>query len=214
MPHKIRIVCLHLFCMGLFLVSGTSFAQELSGPVCEVVIYDETSELEEFMLEVDLARSNVAAYERIFKMIEGLWEGKTIPRMDYIEAKYDLDAAKLTLEKAALMLERQKSLVEQYSLICYGAESEGDSLERAIRKEYVRYRRADCDALAKGIEVAENNLEFNREYLEQILKLRKENYATNTQVVLAELDVELEEKSLADARRRTAVCRDELADLE
>jgi hypothetical protein len=35
-----------------------------------------------------------------------------------------------------------------------------------------------------------------------------------SQVILAELDVELEEKSLADAKRRTATCRSELPGLE
>jgi len=200
--------------MVIFMASGASVAQELSAPVCEIVIQDEKTELEEFMLDVDLARSNFSAYQRIFKMIEGLWEGKTIPRMDYIKAKYDLDAAKLDLEKAALVLERQKALVDQFRLICDRKGTDRDSSERAIRQAYMRYRRADCGALAKGIEVAETNLEFNREYLEQILKLRSENFATNTQVILAELDVELEEKRLADARNRTATCQAELADLE
>lgn len=189
-------------------------AQDLSASVCEVVIYDESTDLEDYMLTVDLARSNYDAYKRIFEMIEGLWDGKTIPRMDYIEAKHDLDASRLDLERSGLIVERQESLVEQYRLICKGAGSDRGAWEQAIRESYLRYRRADCDALAKGIEVAATNLEFNREYLKQIHKLRKENFATNTQVVMAELDVEREEKNLADAQRRTSACRAELANLE
>ena len=169
-------------------------AQDYPASVCRVVIYDELTELEDARLAVDLAKSNFAAYEKILKMIEGLWEAQTIPRMDYIKAKYDRDAAQLELEKADLILERQEALT--------------------IRKAYLNYRRADCDSQAKAIEVATTNLEYNREYLKQILKLRQENFATNTQVILAELDVELEEKSLANAKRRTAVCRAELPDLE
>ncbi len=214
MPYKIRPVLWASLWGMFFIVTDAAVAQELSAPVCEVVIYDEKTELEEFTLDVDLARSNFSAYQKIFKMIEGLWEGKAIPRMDYIKAKYDLDAAKLDLEKAALVLERQGALVDQFRLICDDRGTDRDSLERAIQKAYMRYRRADCDALAKGIEVAATNLEFNREYLEQILKLRRENFATNTQVVLAELDVELEEKRLADARNRAAACQAELDDLE
>jgi hypothetical protein len=191
-----------------------AIAQDLSRSVCEVVIYDENSELEESRLAVDLAKSNYESYTKIFKMIEGLWEGKTIPRMDYVEARHDQDAARLELEKSGLMLERQAALVEQYRLICDGTGSDRDGRERAIREAYLRYRRADCGSLAKGIEVAGTNLEFYREYLMQIQKLREEKFATNTQVVLAQLDVEREEKSLEDAKRRTSACRDEMSVLD
>lgn len=186
-------------------------SQSLPAPVCEVKIYDENAELEDSKIDVDLARSRYEAYQKIFKMIEGLWEGKTIPRMDYIKAKYDQDAAKLELERSRLLLERQAALVEQYRLICSESESDRDA---AVREAYLRYRRADCDSKAKSIEVASTNLEFNREYLNSILDLRKKNYATDVQVILAELDVELEEKSLADAQRRTKICRSDLADFD
>jgi len=200
--------------MVFFIAASPSVAQDLSAHICEVVIYDENTELQDSMLAVDLARSNFAAYKRIFEMIEGLWEGRTIPRMDYIEAKHDLDAARLDLERAGLILDRQDALVEQYRLVCKGAGSDRDAWEQAIRKQYLRYRRSDCDALAKGAEVAATNLEFRREYLTQIHKLREEKFATNTQVVLAELDVEREEKNLADAQRRAAVCNAEIEGLK
>ena len=149
-------------------------------------------------------------------MIEGLWEAKTIPRMDYIKAKYDRDAAQLELERADLILERQAALLEQYRLICdsAGSEKEIQERERAIRKAYLKYRWADCGSQDKAIKVAMTNLEYNREYLKNILKLRREKFATNTQVILAELDVELEEKSLADAKPRAATCHAELDELE
>jgi len=191
-------------------------AQDLSVPVCNVVVYDEQSELEDAAIALELARSSFGTYEKIFEMIRKLWEAGTVPSMDYIKAKYDRDAARLTLEKANLILERQSSLVEQYRLICGGKESGSGNQERvnAIRKTYVRYRQTDCDSSAKGIEVAATNLEFNREYLKKILKLRQENTATQVQVVLAELDVEREEKSLGDAKHRTETCRADLIGLQ
>ena len=183
--------------------------QSLPPPVCEVVVYDEQGELEDAQLEVDLARSSFAAYERVFAMIQGLWEARTIPYMDYLKAKYDRDAARLKLEKADLILERQSALVEQYRLVCGSPGGGGGTKDVAgeIRKAFLHYRQSDCGSLAKSIEVAENNLEYNREYLKQIHKLREGKVATNTQVVLAELQVELEEKNLADAKRRTKACR-------
>jgi outer membrane protein TolC len=189
-------------------------AQDFLNSVCRVAVYDEYVELEDSRIAVDLARSRFGAYEKIFKMIEGLWEGKTIPRMDYIKAKYDLDASRIQLEQNGLILERQSALLEQYRLICSEQDSEIDDLEEAIWGSYVKYRKADCGAMAKSIEVAETNLEYNREYLQNILKLRSENFATNTQVVMSELDVELEEKSLEDAKRRTSACRAELEEIE
>jgi outer membrane protein TolC len=188
------------------------FAQDLPAPFCEVVIHDEAAELEDARIAVDLARSDFAAYEKIFKMIEGLQEAGTIPHMDYLKAKYDRDAAKLALEASDLILERQAALVEQYRLICNKTASGSGPQERAgaIRKAYARYRQADCNSLAKAIEVAATRLEFNREFLKKTVELRREKFATNTQVVLAELDVDREEKNLADAKHRTATCRSEL----
>ena len=201
----------------IFVVSAPSgIAQDILRPVCNLVIHDEQSKLEDARITVELAKSRHSAYLRIFEMIEGLWAARTISRMDYIRAKYDRDASRLELEKADLLLEKQTSLVDQYRLICDRTEPQHGKGERdeVIRKEYLHYRRADCDSLAKAIEVAETKLEYNRAYLQSILELRRGNVATQTQVILAELEVELEEKSLADARRRTEACRAQTAVLE
>ena len=54
-------------------------AQDVPAPVCDVAIYEELSELADARAAVDLARSDFAAYEKIFDMIKGLWDAKTIP---------------------------------------------------------------------------------------------------------------------------------------
>jgi hypothetical protein len=203
----------------MFLIAGSIMyvrAQDLSAPFCEAAIYEEMTELEDARNATSLNQSTFAAYEKIFGMIKRLREAQTIPEMDYIKAKYDRDASKLSLEQADLILERQSALVEQYRLICYkpSADKENGDRASAIRKAYLQYRRADCNSLAKGIEIAANNLEYNREYLKKISKLRDEKFANNTQVIMAELDVEHEEKNLADAKNRAGVCRAELLKLE
>jgi hypothetical protein len=183
--------------------------------MCALVIHEEQTELEEAMLFVELARSDFAAYEQIMTMIEGLWQAKAIERMTYIKARYDRDAAELALEEADLILERQSALVEQLHLI-YGpgaSERSRPERDRAIRDAHLRYREADCGALAKAIDVAATNLEFNRELLKSVLDLREAEVATKPEVILAELAVEREEKSLADAKRRTEACRSKLSDL-
>ncbi len=191
-------------------------AQEFPAPLCDLVIHDETAEFEDARIAVDLAKSKFASYEKIFKMIERLYGAETLPRMEYLKARYDRDAAKLELESADLVLERQAALVEQYRLICNGSVrgSEAQNRSGAIRRAYLHYRRADCNSLAKTIEAAAVKLEFNREFLKKTVELYQQKFATQTQVILAELDVELEEKSLADARFRTEACRSELDALE
>jgi hypothetical protein len=215
MLHSRRtVLLLSSFFLIFSVIAVPARSQEFPVSICDVAIHEEIVELQDYRNTVDLAVSNYEAYLKIFKMIEGLHEGNTIPRMDYIKAKYDRDAAELELERSNLILERQAALVEQYRLACGMTETDEKEIAAAIDKEYLKYRRADCDSLAKGVEVAATNLEFNREYLKNIRNLRNENFATRTQVVLAELDVELEEKNLADTQRRTAACRDELAALE
>ena len=200
--------------VAVCMITVPTIAQDLPASVCEAAIHEENIELDDYKIAVDLAESNYEAYLKIFKMIEGLYSANTIPRMDYVKAKYDRDAAKLELERSNLILERQGALVEQYRLVCNTAESDKEENKSAVQNEYLKYRRADCGSLAKGVEVAATNLEYNREYLQSILDLRKENFATRTQVILAELDVELEEKNLEDTKRRTASCQAELAELE
>jgi hypothetical protein len=202
--------------LAIMVIATPGSALDLPGPVCDVLIHENLVELEDARIAVDLARSNYAAYEKIFAMIEELWAAGTIPRMEFLRAKYDRDAADLGLEEADLILQRQDALVEQYRIVCGESAFRIGTSEQAnaIREAYLRYRRADCASLAKKIEIAGTRLEFSNEFLQRTLQLRRERFATNTQVILAELDVEREEKSLADARRRTAVCRAGLDKLE
>ena len=87
-----------------------------------------------------------------------------------------------------------------------GADADRDAIDAAHR----RYREADCEIRSKDIEVAEVNLTFNREWLASILDLREGDVATRQDVILAELDVEREEKRLAWGKQRAAACRREL----
>ena len=199
---------------SLFLLARPSLlvAQEILYPLCNVALHEERLELADFELDADVARSNVAAFGEIFRLIEGLWKADAIDRMSYLRAKYDYDAATLTLEQNDLILARQQALVEQYRLVCddRAAEEKRREIERANH----RYRRADCDQLAKSVEVAQVNLTFNREILASVLDLRKGQVATREDVILAELDVAREETRLTDAKRRTESGRRDLAELK
>lgn len=184
-------------------------AQETRPLLCDLVIHAERAELEDARLETELARSSVAAFGEVFRLIDGLWKIEAIDRMSFLRAKHDYDAAKLGLERADLLLKRQQALIEQYELVCDRSAAERS---KALARAHERYLRADCDQQVKAAEAAKVNLEFRRAYLASILDLRSGDVATRQQVILAELDVELEEHRLADALRRVEKCQGPASD--
>jgi hypothetical protein len=186
-------------------------AADLRLPACDVAIHEERREREDAELELDVARSNVAAYGEIYGLIEKLWKADAVQRMNWLRGKYDYESAKLALERAELIVARERAEELQYRLLCGAPPAPASAAERdrALAKASRDYRDADCDQHAKAIQVAKVNLEFNRQLLASVLDLRKGDVATRQEVILAGLAVEREEKRLADAERRTAVCRRE-----
>ena len=198
----------------MILVFGTPTAAAAGSPFpnCNVVLQEERREREDAELELDVARSDVAAFGEIYGLIEGLWKADAIERMTYLRAKYDNDSAKLALEQAELVAARERAEELQYRLICGAPPAPASAAERdrALAKAKQDYGNADCDQHAKAIEVAKVDLEFRRQFLASVLDLRKGDVATRQDVIMAELDVEREQKRLADAERRTAACNREL----
>jgi hypothetical protein len=200
----------------LFIAVGISIAaaapllaQDLPLPLCRLVLETEQFDLEDDRLALDLARSNFAAFEEIYKLIEGLWRHEAIPRMAHLEAKHDRDAAELDLQRAHLIVERQEAIVEQYLRVCEAWMS-GKSWkedDEAIDDAHTRFRELQCAILAKDAEIAAVNLEFDRELLTSVLDLRAGEVATRQDVILAELDVTLEEQRLETGKRRAAACQ-------
>jgi hypothetical protein len=217
MPQRAKLGYVLISAFALLVTSlGPALAQELPQPMCRLMIDEENMELLDARIAVSLARSAFTTYEEVFGLIEQLWQADAIQRMKYVQAKYDRDAAKLTLEQADLILQRQEILLEQYGMICdrSGSAESKRGRARRIEEAYLRYRTADCETIAKEIEIAETNLKFDREWLQSILDLRTGEVATKVDVLLAELEVEQEEKRLTDAKRRTDGCRQDLAELK
>ena len=189
----------------VFLASVQAASPETTrtDPLCRLLLDESILLLNEASLDLELAQADVAAFGEIFGLIEGLWEADAIPRMQYLEAKYDLDSARLRLQRAKSVIERQTALVEQYRLICEGAEDSAGKIDDAYR----RYRRADCAAQEKSVEVSRVDLEFAEQLLESVRELRAGEVATRPAVIRAELQVERNRRELADARKRAAACR-------
>jgi hypothetical protein len=213
-PSRSRAVAHFVAAAAAVVAPETTHAEEAAFPICPLVAHEEAVELEDAQLAVELARSSVAAFDKIYGLIAGLYKAEAIDRMRYLRAKYDRDAAKLSLERADLVLARQEALIGQLTILCEETDGRaGEDRDREIGELYRLYRRADCDQQAKAIEVAEINLTFNRQWLESIIELR-DHVSTAQDVIMAELDVELEEQRRDDAMRRTESCRNELARLK
>jgi hypothetical protein len=203
-----------LFCwLAILAVShGLSQAQAIQRTLCELVLHEERLDLKEWELELSLARSDFAAFEKIFKLVDELWRDKAIERMAYLKSKHDRDAAKLALERADLIVERQEALIEQYRLACETLAS-GDTAKahsRDVQRAHLRYRKAHCDSLSKAVEVAEVMLDFDRLLMTSVINLRAAQAAAQQDVILAERDVEKQETRLKDSKRRVEACRHDL----
>ncbi len=193
--------------LSLGFVPGAAGADDA---VCVALLEDERTQLADYELDVELAQARLAAFEKIYRLIDGLWQHEAIERLIWLEARHDRDSARLELERARLILDRQQSLVERLRLGC--AASDGDRTQK-IREARRRYLQADCDQQAKAVEVAKVHIAFGQEWLGSIRALREGSFGTATaqDVILAELDVELEQRRLADAKANTEACRKAIA---
>ena len=202
-----------LIAVGILIAAAVPpLAQDLPLPLCRLVLDTERYDLDEARLELELARSNVAAFEEIYKLIEGLWRHEAIARMIYLEAKYDLDAAELALQRVRLIVEQQETIVEQYLRVCdaWASGKSWNEDDEAIDRAHALFRELQCAILAKDVEIAAVNLEFDRELLASVLDLRAGEVATRQEVIRAELDVTIEEQRLATGKRRAAACQADL----
>ena len=196
MNSVLRKVIVFSLAIGL----ACSMAQS-STATCDVLIADERVQLADFALEVRLAEARLSSFEQIYALIDGLWQREAIERMVWLEAKYERDAARVALERAGLVLERQQFLVERLAGTC---RSKGSAEARK------GYRALQCAQLERAVAEAAIDLEFQREWLASVRRLREGSAATATaqDVIRAQLEVRLCEIRLEDARTRQSRCKE------
>lgn len=179
-------------------------------PVCQLILDQEQFERDELDLDLRLTLSEVQAAERIFTLLDSLWKKEAIERLVYLRGKHDRDAAAIDHDRARHRLERQDAAIEQLRLACRalsGGKNDA-AAPRAEEEALERYRRANCDLLASGLERAEVDVTFLEEVLLSVRELRANDVATEQDVIRAERDVEMARKTLEQARRRAGSCRE------
>lgn len=197
--------------MALFtalLFTPCAVAADATDVICRALLHEEEQELEEIRLELDLARSEESAAQKIYELLDGLWKNQHVERMVYLAGKHDRDVARLRVRWRDLRVERQSALLEQYAGLCEA--SPPAEARSAADEAFSRYLAADCEALATRASMAEVDLEFRKEVQASVLDLRRNEVATRQQVIIAERDVEMAGKELQRQRRRAAECRRQL----
>ena len=183
-------------------------AQDEFAALCPFFLHERQSELEDLELAIQLDQTRLELAEEIFVLLDGLWKNDAVQRLVYLAGKHHRDVAKVSLERARRRLERQQAVVEQYGLICstlFTAEGAAEQ-RRALEQAYQRYLEADCEVRVLDVAVIEVNLGHHQENLKSALDLRRNDVASQQQVILAERDVELMLKQLAHTRQRAAGC--------
>lgn len=202
------------FLLAFLLNSGLSLAAEGKGleeSWCRFLLAEEHRERDDLEVELDLARSESAAAEKIYGMVERLWKEEAIERMVFLLARHESETTRLEVERRRLRLERQEAIIEQYEHFCAALAERGVSSEHRERLEaaFDRYRAAQCGVIDKDVAIAAADVAYLREFLQSVLELRQGDVATMQDVIRAERDVEMASKRLEQGRRRALACREE-----
>ncbi len=190
--------------MGLLLVPLPALTQDGFAALCPFFVQKNQDELDNLELAVELDETRLLLAQEIFVLLDGLWKNDAVERLTYLEGKHHRDAAEVTLERARQRVVRQHAVMEQYRLGCSAgfADEHAPQSQPALERAFQNYVEADCEVRALDVAVVEVNLEHHQENLKSILELRASEIASRLQVLLAERDVELMLKELAQARQR------------
>jgi hypothetical protein len=196
--------------------SMTALAVDDLYPICPLSLHMARAGREELRLELQLAETDRRTREEVFALVEELWQNEAVERLRYYRFKQDRDLARLSVEHHEHLLRRQVAILEQYRSTCdkKAREEEPERTERAINEAYFRYWKADCDSRSTQVGMDRVRLEFQQEFLSSVRELRKNEYASRVEVILAERKVDLARQRLDYDTRRLEICRKEVSALE
>ena len=197
----------------LVLVAAAGARAEEQHRICRFVLAEEQIERDDLELQFDLARSEFAAAEEIFALVDSLWKNDAIERILYLRAKHDRDATRIDVERLRFLVERQDAVIEHYRQLCAVLVQGDDSAERArsLESAYRRYRGAHCTVMRQEVALAEVDQVYLKEVLESVRDLRRGGVATRQAIVRAERNVEMAQKRLKQGSERLERCRAEIA---
>ena len=66
--------------------------------VCTALLEDERTQMADYDLDVELGQLRLAAFEKIYELVDGLRKHEAIEQMAWLKARHDRDAARLELD--------------------------------------------------------------------------------------------------------------------
>ena len=177
--------------------------------LCRLILHEETSDREDYALELDLARTQVQATEDIFVLVDKLWKVKAHELLSYLGYRHDRDFALVDEKRAELVLGRQDTLLEESRLVCRALASGKTTKEQrnAIAEAHGRYLTLDCERLVQRVEMAKVDLDYAERVREAYIDLREFAAAAPIKVMEWNYEVEVATKKLVHAKRRATSCR-------
>lgn len=181
--------------------------------LCPLVEHERKRALEDSRFELDLVTNEFRAREKVFAMVEKLWQTRSIEQEAYLDYKRLRDRTRLRMARLSTQISQDESIAEQYSLTCAAARGQTvDRLQEKVEASRAEYRRLECELLARDAEIAAVDYEFDRAVLEATRELVARNTKSKYELVIEEYDLSQSKANFDSYRARTAACKQGLAD--
>lgn len=183
---------------------GSATAQEGFPALCALLTHQARIELEDLELAVATDVTRLEVDERIFALLDELWQNELIERLIYQAVKHRRDSSAISVQVGQARVSRQQAVLEQHRLACREAGA-GDT-SASLADLQAGYDTADCSIRQLEVQQFEVDLAYQQEVLTSARNLRQSDIASVQQVLTAERDVDLTQQRLELAMERAARC--------
>ncbi len=181
-------------------------AQEGFAALCALLTHQAQVQLEDLELAVETDATRLAVDERIFGLLDELWENELIERLIYKAVKHRRDSSAISLRTSRYRAERQQAVLEQHHVACSTADHDDGTEHGALEQLQRDYDAAECAIRGLEVEQFQVDLEYQDEVLVSAQNLRQSDIASVQQLLTAQRDVDLTAQRLELATRRAAQC--------
>ncbi len=180
--------------------------------LCPLLDHEEHRELQDLELSLELARTELRARERVFEMVEALWQVRAVEQEIYLDYRRQRDRTRVRVDRIETEIEQQQTVVAQYDLICDGRKASAANAESTAEIDALneRYRELECKLLGYDVAIAEVDYAFHSAVLEATKTLNLGNVKSKFDLVLDEADAAQAKSRVEGYRRRARGCRAQL----
>jgi len=187
--------------------------------LCPLVLHERQRDLEDARFKLELTENEYLARKRLFVMIDKLWEARSIERELYLDYKRLRDRTWVRSKRLETRIAQLDSETKQVALACdQGGKSQSDASENepldTIAKKIdvlqAEYRRLDCELLARDLEIAAIDHEFDRAVLEATRAFIEGRIKSRYELVIDEFAHDQSKARVESFATRARACRKRL----